>query len=51
MTTNKHEGDVSIGKFNIVAADVYARGLVDGLNDEKLKQRGMVAAKIGRSVK
>jgi hypothetical protein len=41
------EGDVSIGKFDILATYVYARGLIDGVKDEEAKQRGMVAAIMG----
>ncbi len=46
MATKKpqREGHVSIGKFDILATFVYARGLIDGLNDGEAKQRGMVAA-------
>ena len=40
--------DVSIGKFEILATYTYARALLDGLDDDEAKQRGMVAAIIGR---
>jgi len=36
--------DVSIGKFEILATYTYARALLDGLDDDEAKQRGMVAA-------
>jgi hypothetical protein len=45
------EGDVSIGKFDILATYVYARGLIDGVKDEEAKQRGMVAAIMGAQAK
>ena len=44
-------GDVSIGKFDILATYVYARGLIDGLDDGEAKQRGMVAAIMGAQAK
>ena len=40
-------GDVSIGKFDILATYVYAQALLNGLNDDEAKQRGMVAAIMG----
>ena len=42
---------MSIGKFDILATYVYARGLIDGLNDDEAKQRGMVAAIMGAQAK
>jgi hypothetical protein len=39
--------DVSIGKFDILATYAYARALLDGLDDDEAKQRGMVAAIMG----
>jgi hypothetical protein len=39
--------DVSIGKFEILATYTYARALLDGLDDDEAKQRGMVAAIMG----
>jgi hypothetical protein len=39
--------DVSIGKFDILATYTYAQALLDGLNDDEAKQRGMVAAIMG----
>jgi hypothetical protein len=45
------EGDVAIGKFDILATYVYARGLIDGLNDDEAKQHGMVAAIMGAQAK
>ncbi len=43
----KQPDDVSIGKFDILATYAYARALLDGLNDDEAKQRGMVAAIMG----
>ena len=40
----KPPNDVSIGKFEILATYTYARALLDGLDDDEAKQRGMVAA-------
>ena len=37
-------GDVSIGKFDILATYAYAQALVHGKTDDEAKQRGMVAA-------
>jgi hypothetical protein len=39
--------DVSIGKFDILATFIYAKALLDGLDDDEAKQRGMVAAIMG----
>src|SRR3984885_16151542 len=39
--------DVSIGKFDILAASTYAHALLNGLDDDEAKQRGMVAAIMG----
>ena len=39
--------DVSIGKFDILATYTYAQALLDGLDDDEAKQRGMVAAIMG----
>jgi hypothetical protein len=38
---------VSIGKFDILATYTYAQALLDGLDDDEAKQRGMVAAIMG----
>src|SRR5271170_6715270 len=43
----KLPGDVPIGKFDILATYTYAKALLDGLDDDEAKQRGMVAAIIG----
>src|SRR3974390_692488 len=43
----KPPGDVSIGKFDILATYAYAQALQSGLNDDEAKQRGMVAAIMG----
>ncbi len=40
-------GDVSVGKFDILATYAYARGLHDGLPDEEAREKGMVAAVMG----
>jgi hypothetical protein len=40
-------GDLSIGKFDILATYAYAKALLDGLDDDEAKQRGMVAAIMG----
>ena len=39
--------DVSIGKFDILATYTYAHALLNGLDDDEAKQRGMVAAIMG----
>lgn len=43
----KKLGDVRIGKFDILATYTYARGLLDGLEDDEARERGMVAAVMG----
>ena len=43
----KKPDDVSIGKFDILATYTYAKALLDGLDDDEAKQRGMVAAIMG----
>src|SRR5271157_487598 len=43
----KPPDDVSIGKFDILATYAYAKALLDGMDDDKAKQRGMVAAIMG----
>jgi hypothetical protein len=45
--TKKPPHDVSIGKFDILATYAYARALLDGVDDDEAKQRGMVAAIMG----
>jgi hypothetical protein len=40
-------GDVSIGKFDILATYTYAHALLNGMDDDEAKQRGMVAAIMG----
>ena len=42
--TKKASGEVSIGKFDILATYTYVKGLLDGRNEDEAKQRGMVAA-------
>ena len=42
-----HPDDVSIGKFDILATYTYAKALLDGLDDDEAKERGMVAAIMG----
>jgi hypothetical protein len=39
--------DIAIGKFDILATYTYAHALLDGLDDDEAKQRGMVAAIMG----
>ena len=43
----KPAGDVSIGKFNVLAAGGYAHALLDGMDDDEAKHRGMVTAIMG----
>jgi hypothetical protein len=43
----KPESGVSIGKFDILATYTYASALLEGLDDDAAKQRGMVAAIMG----
>ena len=43
----KPPGDVSIGKFDILATYTYAKALLDGLDDGEAKEKGMVAAIMG----
>ena len=43
----KLPGDVPIGKFDILATYTYAKALLDGMDDDEAKQRGMVAAIMG----
>ena|SRR5271165_2596589 len=40
-------GDLSIGKFDVLATYTYAKALVDGYKEDDAKQRGMVAAIMG----
>jgi len=47
MAQKQPSGDVSIGKFDILATYTYAQALLDGMNDDEAKQRGMVAAIMG----
>jgi hypothetical protein len=44
---DKPSEDVSIGKFDILATYVFAHSLLNGMNDDEAKQRGMVAAIMG----
>ena len=43
----KPPNDLFIGKFDILATYVYAQALLQGLDDDEAKQRGMVAAIMG----
>lgn len=43
----KPTDDVSIGKFDILATYTFAKGLLDGLEDDEARERGMVAAVMG----
>ena len=47
MAKKQPSDDVSIGKFDILATYTYAHALLDGLDDDEAKQRGMVAAIMG----
>ncbi len=47
MAKQQPPGDVSIGKFDILATYAYAKALLDGMDDDEAKQRGMVAAVMG----
>ncbi len=47
MTAKQRRDDVSIGKFDILATYTYAQALLDGLDADEAKQRGMVAAIMG----
>jgi len=39
--------DVSIGKFDVLATNTFAKALLDGITEDEAKQRGMVAAIMG----
>jgi len=47
MSKKQPPSDVSIGKFDILATYAYAKALLEGLDDDEAKQRGMVAAIMG----
>jgi hypothetical protein len=47
MVKEHKPNDVSIGKFAILATYTYAQALLNGLDDDEAKQRGMVAAIMG----
>jgi len=47
IMAKKSPDAISIGKFDILATYTYAKALLDGLDDEEAKQRGMVAAIMG----
>ena len=47
MAKEQPSEDVSIGKFDILATYTYAQALLDGMDDDEAKQRGMVAAIMG----
>ena len=47
MAREQPAESVPIGKFDILATYTYARALLDGLDDDEAKQRGMVAAIMG----
>jgi isopentenyl diphosphate isomerase/L-lactate dehydrogenase-like FMN-dependent dehydrogenase len=47
MSKKNASSDVSIGKFDILATYTYAQALLDRLDDDEAKQRGMVAAIMG----
>jgi hypothetical protein len=47
LSKKKPSNNVFIGKFDILATYVYAQALLDGMDDDEAKQRGMVAAIMG----
>src|SRR5215472_2963207 len=47
MAKKQLSENVSIGKFDFLATYTYAQALLDGLDDDEAKQRGMVAAIMG----
>jgi hypothetical protein len=47
MAKDKPPGDVSIGKFDILATYTYVHSLLSGMDEDQAKQRGMVAAIMG----
>lgn len=47
MMAMKKSEDESIGKFDILATHAYAKGLLDGLSEDDVRARGMVAAVMG----
>lgn len=47
MAKKKPSENASIGKFDNLATDTYAKYLLDGLGDDEAEQRGMVAAIMG----
>jgi hypothetical protein len=47
MSKKNAPSDVSIGKFDILAAYVCAQSLLQGMDEDEAKQRGMVAAIMG----
>lgn len=51
MVKKYEPGDVRIGKFEILATYTYAKGLLDGLDEDEAKERGMVAAIMGAKVR
>src|SRR4051812_20566132 len=51
MPKKSSSGDVSLGKFDILATYTYAKGLLDGLDNGEAKERGMVAAVMGAKAK
>jgi hypothetical protein len=51
MAKSKPRGDVSIGKFDILATYTFAKALLGGQSEDDAKVRGMVAAIMGAQVK
>ena len=47
MAKKQPSDDVSLGKFDILATYAYARAVLDGLDDDEAKQRGIVVAIMG----
>src|SRR6185312_8269681 len=51
MAKSKPRGDVSIGKFDILATYTCARALLGGASEDDAKVRGMVAAIMGAQMR
>ncbi|APW63849.1 hypothetical protein [Paludisphaera borealis] len=51
MAKKQPPKDMSIGKFDILATYAYAEALLDGVDEDEAKQRGMVAAVMGAKAK
>ena len=51
LEAKEHTGNVSVGKFDILATYAYAKALLDGSPQGEAKERGMVAAVMGAKAK